>query len=57
MASITPAKMATPPSRGIGVLCTFRPPGVSTSPLAMAIRRTIGVTIKVTRAPIAAMNR
>ncbi len=34
-AVITPAKIATPPSRGIGVLCTLRPPGVSTSPLAM----------------------
>ena len=42
--TITPRKSASPPSRGIGRVCSLRPPGLSTTPSSRAIPPTAGVS-------------
>ena len=47
-ATTTPANIAIPPTSGVGMVCTFRSPGMATQFFARAKARTRGVVRKVT---------
>jgi hypothetical protein len=52
-----PTIIATPPTCGIGEVCTERALGATTQPRRRATARTIGVATAVTTAAMAPINR
>ncbi|SKY07612.1 Uncharacterised protein [Mycobacteroides abscessus subsp. abscessus] len=56
IAATTPANMPTPPSLGVGMVCTSRTRGTATAPTRIAITRTSDVSRYVMAAAVRPTN-